>query len=86
MQVLTRYKCEHCGEVYEDKAECEECEKNHPKPVRITGGSYRCTGRYPKYPEYIIVDMDDGSLWGYRIERLCSNYNGKGQRGQGGTP
>ena len=57
MKVETKYICEICGAVYNDKNNCEACEQGHFANLKIV--SIRQCNSYEKWPQYITVQCGD---------------------------
>lgn len=59
MIAIQRYRCEYCEDEFFDKSSCQSCEDSHAKIQEIEKKLYQhgC-----KYPQYLYVRMDDGSL------------------------
>lgn len=56
---IQRYRCEYCDNEFFDERSCQSCEDSHAKIKEIEKKSYQHGG---KYPQYLEVRMDDGSL------------------------
>lgn len=67
MKEITKYKCEYCGFVFDEKEKCVKCEMNHELPVGITGFTH-CQGQTPhsQYPHQVIVKFQNGASIVYR--------------------
>ena len=63
MKEITKFKCEYCGFVYDDKAKCQDCEDKHHKAECITGVMYESLN--PTYPSRIVVRFDNGASISY---------------------
>lgn len=66
MKELNQYQCEICGIVYRDRLVAEKCEATHilPKAKKpITGYKFY---KEQKYPEYIMIEFEDGSVGRYK--------------------
>ena len=64
MKQKTLYTCEICHTDYADKADAENCEKEHEKPKRIK--SFRIHA-HAKYPCKIEVEFEDGKSYWYKL-------------------
>lgn len=63
MKQLNQYQCEICGIVYRDRLAAENCEAAHVLPQKITGYKFY---KERKYPEYIMIEFEDGSVGRYQ--------------------
>lgn len=66
MKELNQYQCEICGIVYRDRSAAEKCEAAHilPKAKKpIIGYKFY---KEQKYPEYIMIIFEDGSIGKYK--------------------
>lgn len=57
MKVETKYVCEICGAVYNDKSNCEACEQGHFANLKII--PYKQYNPYEKWPQYITVQIGE---------------------------
>ena len=62
MKEVIHYACEICGTEYDDKFECERCEKTHRMPVKFIGSKYH---PFDNFPYTISIEFDDGEVYGY---------------------
>lgn len=67
MKEITKYKCEYCGFVYDDKEKCADCESNHQIPVEIADfihhqGQTTCS----KYPHSVVIKFQNGASIVYK--------------------
>lgn len=73
MQVITKitYKCEKCESTYDTAESAESCENSHINCTcdKISNLKYLYKG---KYPNTILVLMDDNTTHRYKIEEI--NY------------
>lgn len=65
MKEITQYKCEHCGTLYTEIRECEECEKQHVSPKGIKAAHCRPRKVCAKYPPRIDIEFADGTVQHY---------------------
>ena len=66
MKVETKYVCELCGTVYNDKSSCEACEQSHFANLKII--PCKQYNLYEKWPKYITVqNRDTGERATYEI-------------------
>lgn len=63
----TKYKCEFCGETYDNKIDCLECERQHAKPITIKDTYFN---RCKKYPIKVYMKMSDGVVCGYELHSI----------------
>lgn len=71
MEVITKYKCEFCGDLYDTEYGAERCEHQHHKHPKISGVIYMIYMNCAKTPKYIYVEFDNGDLAQYEyIKRL----------------
>ena len=63
MKELNQYQCEICGIVYRDRLAAEKCESAHVLPQKITEHKFY---KERKYPEYIMIEFEDGSVGRYQ--------------------
>lgn len=66
MKELKLYQCDHCGTRYNSKHECEKCESNYIHTVKIVECKYHANKSAKEYPDYIIVEMEDGKKVKYK--------------------
>lgn len=66
MKKIDLYVCEICGTQYKEKEKCQECEKNHIRPVQIIDEKYMPKNCNGEYPIYIVVKMEDGKTIMYK--------------------
>lgn len=67
MREVTHYVCGVCGTEYAQKADCERCEGNHKKPLKIKSKHYApITADASGYPRTIEVRMSDGKIVRYK--------------------
>ena len=68
MKKVEHYICDFCGAEYDNKTECQECEKRHKTPVSIEGQQYGKPrlNDWLGYPSILRVKMDDGEIIEYK--------------------
>ncbi len=67
MREVTHYVCGVCGTEYAVKADCERCEENHKKPLKIKSTRYQpITADESGYPRTIDVRMSDSAIVRYK--------------------
>ena len=64
MKEIKLYQCEICEARYENSKLAKECELSHRMPKMVEGKNYRA-----KYPYYVNVTFDDGSVRRYEAEK-----------------
>ena len=57
MKVETNYVCEICGAVYNDKSNCEACERGHFANLKII--PCKQYNPYEKWPQYITIQRGE---------------------------
>lgn len=57
MKVETKYVCELCGAVYNDKSNCEACERGHFTKLKVI--PRKQYGVFEKWPQYIEVQCEE---------------------------
>lgn len=62
----TIYKCEICKAVYKTQAEAENCEASHVSSNNVYHEKFK---EKEKYPEYIVMDMDNGHRIQYKFDK-----------------
>lgn len=67
MKELKLYQCEICGAQYKSQKTAEECEAYHSIPKQVKA-AYRSINGGGKYPDYINVIFNDGSIKRYKYE------------------
>lgn len=68
MKKVEHYICDFCGAEYDNKTECQECEKRHKTPVSIEGQRYSrpILNDWIGYPSILLIKMDDGEIIEYK--------------------
>lgn len=68
MKKVEYYICDFCGSEYDNKMECQECEKMHKTPVSIEEQQYNnpILNDWLGYPSILRVKMDDGEIIEYK--------------------
>ena len=57
MKAETKYVCEICGAVYNDKSNCEACERGHFANLKII--PCKQYNPYEKWPQYITIQRGE---------------------------
>lgn len=65
---VTQYKCEVCGNVYEDSAKCQECEDFHIPVEEVQKYLYypKSMGPEARYPYGVIIKTEDGEEFTFK--------------------
>lgn len=67
MKEVKHYVCETCGTEYNNKANCESCEKGHHKPVGINGANWSpMKNDGSGYPAKVHIRMSNGEVITYK--------------------
>lgn len=66
MKQLEQFQCEICNTVYNNKIDCEKCEKGHVKPVKIVDFKFNSVKNDGKYPKTITVELSNGEVKIYK--------------------
>lgn len=67
MKEVKHYICDICHTEYNDKCQCQQCEKSHKKSMRIIREHYVSKTQNKKgYPHKIDVEFEDGSVLTYK--------------------
>ena len=69
MKELKLYQCEICGTQYKDKEMAEECEQFHSIPKKVEAIKYRSIKCNFKYPDYVNIAFNDGSIRRYKYDQ-----------------
>ena len=69
MKRIEQFKCDYCGVVYADKAECVKCEAQHITCVSIHDEMHMGMKGCPKYPPRVRIKMSDGTIQEYERRR-----------------
>lgn len=62
------YRCETCGQLYNDKMKCIECEKSHIHIEKVTEETHKPKGVASDWPTKITVTASDGKLAVYEYK------------------
>lgn len=68
MKELKLYQCEICNTQYKSLEMAEQCEQFHNIPKRVEAAKYRSINGNGKYPDYVNVTFNDGSVKRYKFE------------------
>ncbi len=67
MKQKSVYECELCHSTFNNKDECEQCEKSHYIPKKIES-CYYDSGLDIGFPKNIIIRFENGSLVKYEAQ------------------
>lgn len=69
MKEVTRYICEICNTEYNNRFQCDDCEKSHKITAKIKKAHYISIDKdYKGYPQKIDVEFEDGKILKYKRE------------------
>lgn len=73
MKAVTKYQCEICKQIYNERAEATACEESHtePKEVWLPKGYKPVIDESYGYPRSVIVKMKNGKCALYYYQRPC---------------
>lgn len=67
MKEVKHYICDICNTEYNNKCQCEQCEKSHKKTAKIKAAHYISVTQNKKgYPQKIDVEFEDGEILTYK--------------------
>ncbi len=64
MTELNRWKCDICGTVHENKADCVKCEEGH---AGVCGVEYAQYSSGENYPHCVTVKFNNGTRLIYKL-------------------
>lgn len=68
MKEIKLYQCEICGTQYKDLQSAEDCEDFHKIPEKVKAIKYKSIKGGGKYPDYVNIEFNDGSVVKYKID------------------
>ena len=81
MKVVSMYKCEKCGRVYETESEAEKCENLHVKPIDVKlpwpWDVSDCGHYYKGFPYRVVVKFENNryALYDFKWESTVNGAN-----------